>query len=368
MSRRRTSRIDAFIAHHEWATRPPDQRYTTLEDLLGAARARRAFTVEYETSPSELRAVASDDHAIHVLDATQTPTALTHWSFGQLADAAAAPAAYLRRLPASLAVDNLNHGLARRSRKTQLYVDRSAHRTLLALTSPTYARVHHDRVVHDVLDITARHPQWHLPLAYKDGEWGAERVPSGAYMSDRDLFLFLVDSDRTLDDPVDPTHPLGRGFIVQSSDVASAKLRVHCFLFRYVCGNHIIWGFQHIVSFERRHVGDPAAIELEFVQSLHNVEKALDADTTDDRTRLLRAARTELGATRDDLIDVVTTRTTITRKQAQAAYDLAETSEPNPRSYWGFAQGLTRLAQSTQWQDQRFALDRAASQLLTRLN
>jgi hypothetical protein len=30
----------------------------------------------------------------------------------------------------------------------------------------------------------------HLPLGYKDGEYGAERVPSGAYLGDRDTFLF----------------------------------------------------------------------------------------------------------------------------------------------------------------------------------
>jgi hypothetical protein len=32
---------------------------------------------------------------------------------------------------------------------------------------------------------------------------------------------------------------------------------------------------------------------------------------------------------------------------------------------WGYVQGLTRLSQRTPWQDGRFALDRAASRLLT---
>jgi hypothetical protein len=42
-----------------------------------------------------------------------------------------------------------------------------------------------------VLDLMAQHPAWHLPLGYKDGEYGAERVPSGAYLGDRDMFLFV---------------------------------------------------------------------------------------------------------------------------------------------------------------------------------
>ena len=44
---------------------------------------------------------------------------------------------------------------------------------------------------------------------------------------------------------------------------------------------------------------------------------------------------------------------------------LAEQFEPNPRSVWGYVQGLTRLSQRTPWQDGRFTLDRAASRLLT---
>ena len=49
----------------------------------------------------------------------------------------------------------------------------------------------------------------------------------------------------------------------------------------------------------------------------------------------------------------------------EEAYTLAEGHETNPRSIWGYVQGLTRLSQRTPWQDGRFALDRAASRLLT---
>jgi hypothetical protein len=61
-----------------------------------------------------------------------------------------------------------------------------------------------------MLDLTALHPAWHLPLGYKDGEYGAERVPSGAYLGDRDMFLFLVDGNRHLDDPTRAARDDGR--------------------------------------------------------------------------------------------------------------------------------------------------------------
>jgi hypothetical protein len=215
-----------------------------------------------------------------------------------------------------------------------------------------------------VLDLTATHSAWHLPLGYKDGVFGAERVPSGAYLGDRDMFLFLVDGNRDLDDPTDTSRSgLFRGFILRNSDVGAAALTLNVFLFRVVCGNHIIWGFQHVAGFRRRHVG--ASIQDAWTTSLASVRTALDADTSSDRTMLLRASAQEIGPTRDDVIEVVTSRLDLPQKHAAEAYGLAEQHETNPRSVWGYVQGLTRLSQRTPWQDGRFVLDRAASRLLT---
>jgi hypothetical protein len=214
------------------------------------------------------------------------------------------------------------------------------------------------------VDLLVQHPAWHLPRRYKDGEFGAERVPSGAYLGDRDMFLFLVDGNRDLDDPTDRTHAgLFRGFILRNSDVGAAALTLDVFLFRLVCGNHIIWGFQHVAGFRRRHVG--ASIQDAWTTSLDGVRAALDADTANDRTLLLRSTTQELGPTRDAVLDAVVRRLDLSQKQAAEAYMLAEANETNPRSVWGYVQGLTRLSQRTPWQDGRYVLDRAASRLLT---
>jgi hypothetical protein len=224
--------------------------------------------------------------------------------------------------------------------------------------------VHHDELTARVLDLMAQHPAWSLPLGYKDGVFGAERIPSGAYLGDRDMFLFLVDGNRDLDDPTDTSHAgLFRGFILRNSDVGAAALTLDVFLFRVVCGNHIIWGFQHVAGFRRRHVG--ASIQDEWTASLASVRTALDADVADDRLVLLRAQSRELGPDRAAVIDTAVQRLELSQKQAGEAYTLAETFESNPRSVWGYVQGLTRLSQRTPWQDGRFVLDRAASRLLT---
>lgn len=126
---------------------------------------------------------------------------------------------------------------------------------------------------------------------------------------------------------------------------------------------YLIWGFRHIAALRRRHVG--ASIHEAWTASLDAVSATLDATLADDRAILLRATSRELGPSREEVLGTAMQRLDLSQKQASDAYGLAEQHEPNPRTVWGYVQGLTRLSQGTPWQDARFALDRAASRLLT---
>lgn len=251
------STVSAHTAHREWASRPPDERFTSVHALFEAARLRRDRTHEHRLDLSQVHTVAPTDDSLVLREPFGREAALTHWSFEQLAGIAGAPPRYLRTLPASIAALALNVGLSRRRREgVQLFAEVDNPWTIHAVTSQRYTRVHHDELAGRVVDLMEAHPAWHLPLGYKDGVWGAEKVPSGAYLGDRDLFLFLVDGNRAIDDPTDASQSgLFRGFILRNSDVGAAALTLEMFLFRAVCGNHIIWGLQHVVGFRRRHVG-----------------------------------------------------------------------------------------------------------------
>ncbi len=226
------SAVNAYSAHREWASRPPDERYTSVQALYEAARARRNRIEERTIDTVAFRTEAVDTDALALRDATGREAAMTNWSFEQLAGIAGAPPKYLRTLPATIASDAINYGLRRQRREQhQLLLDRDDPWTVHAITSPRYARVHHDELAARVLDLMAAHPAWHLPLGYKDGVYGAERVPSGAYLGDRDMFLLVVDGNRDLDDPTDASHAgLFRGFILRNSDVGAAALTLDVFL------------------------------------------------------------------------------------------------------------------------------------------
>jgi hypothetical protein len=297
------STVNAYTAHREWATRPPDERFDSVQALYDAARTRRLRTEERPIETVDFGTEAVSDDVLAMRDRSGRTAALTNWSFEQLATIAGAPPKYLRTLPAPIASAALNHGLRRQRREQhQLFSDQTAPWTVHAITSTRYARVHHDELANRVLDLMTSHSAWQLRLGYKDGVFGAERVSSGAYLGDRDMFLFLVDGNRDLDDPTDTSRSgLFRGFILRNSDVGAAALTLDVFLFRVVCGNHIIWGFHHVAAFRRRHVG--ASIQDAWTDSLASVRAALDADPSLDRAILLRASAQEIGPTRDGVID-----------------------------------------------------------------
>ena len=50
MNGRSVSAVTAYTAHREWATRPPDERYASVNALYQAARARRARTARAATA------------------------------------------------------------------------------------------------------------------------------------------------------------------------------------------------------------------------------------------------------------------------------------------------------------------------------
>src|ERR1700758_3871391 len=98
MTGRRVSAVTAYTAHREWASRPPDERFASVPALYDAARARRDRIEERTIETGAFRSKVVDDD-LAFCEASGRTAALTHWSFGQLATIAAAPAQYLRSLP-----------------------------------------------------------------------------------------------------------------------------------------------------------------------------------------------------------------------------------------------------------------------------
>jgi hypothetical protein len=357
---------NAYAAHKEWASRPADERFQSLTSMLDAARERWDRSQTSHIQSRDLSVKATEDGTLYVNGRTRSAT-LTNWSFSQLAQLGGAPASYVQTLPATLAASCLNTGLARAyaedgatSRNLLFSRGEGDALTLRSLNSTRYARVWDRDLIDRLIPLTEQ--GWRLPLAYKGGVFGADEMePAGAYMGDRDMFVFLVNEDRRVMDPTDPSgEGMGRGVILRNSEVGAAALTLELFLYRYVCGNHIIWGQQQITTMRRRHVGQ--GLFEQWGDTLTAVRDYSDSSAQHDEAFVRKAATLQLGTGKDEVVDLLTP--ILTKGLADRAYVTAEAHNDNPRTPWGIAQGLTRLSQEQTHQDRRFVLDQQASSVL----
>lgn len=381
--------MELFKASNQWANRPDDERFSSLQELHDAVSSYRG-TARESVVPFDSLRVEAHDGDVKLVGKAAVPARLTHWAFGQLATSIQAPAAYLRTLPATLAAQNLNHGLAKTEDRTDRAILFHQNGDLLtrAFSSEKYTRIWNNDITSRLLTLPN---DWRTPPARpaREGQKGtriataadvltarglsgglsitegALIAPAGLYASDHDMFVFMVNDDRRISEPGNPDG-LARGFFVSNSEVGAASFVITKFLYRTVCGNHIVWGASQVSEIRIKHIG--TANDRAFAQISGELVKYADESASDDEARIAKAAQFTLGATKDEVLDrlFAVKNLGISRVKLNAAYDATVVNDANldPTTAWGVAQGLTRISQDAAYADERVGLDRAAGKVL----
>jgi len=173
----------------------------------------------------------------------------------------------------------------------------------------------------------------------------------------------MVHDNYRIPDPTDKSgQGLGRGFILRNSTVGAAALTLDLFLYRYVCGNNIIWGFRHLANFRRRHVGQGDTLYANWLNAVSEIVEYVQSAPADDALFIERAATREIEASKEDTI--IALQKLMTKQLATKAYEMAEVQGLNPRTPWGIANGLTFSSQRGDHQDARWEQDTLASSVL----
>ena len=144
-------------AHHQWATRPEDERFTSLDAMLKKMTKQVELSREEVIDASKLVVQTVDDGRLMLDDGSQLlePSA---WAFDQLSYMAEAPAGYLRKLPASISAQALNHGLKQHKGEVGILargkagLNQDGTGTLSAVTGPNYGRIWNRDVVKALRD------------------------------------------------------------------------------------------------------------------------------------------------------------------------------------------------------------------------
>jgi AraC-like DNA-binding protein len=358
--------LDTLQINREWATRPNDQRFTSVTELHRFNEAKRAASREKGVALDHLRVRAIEGGGLALVDPEKgTGAELTHWSFGQLAQRAHAPAGYLRTLPPELAQIPLQYSLEQQREDGRLLLRHDENRkgtswTVEAITSDTYGRIWDAELTQAIMqniDLNV----WKVPSASY-----AAKDPKRAttlYASDRDCFVCLVDDAHPIEVPgTNGMETLFRGIIARNSEVGQATLEITAFLYRHICDNRTIWGGRELTSLKVRHTsGGPMRYVREARPALERYLRA----SGDETVNMVRNARDkELGKSEKDVQTWLKSRG-FTQSESRRAVELAG-AEPgsNPRSLWGVVQGLTAQAHEVPFGDERLDLERRASRLL----
>lgn len=367
-----------FQANQQWATRPADQRFTSLPAMYDFMKNVRQHSNGKVVSSRALKAIPASElpggnqrdlKGLMLVGPNGHPVTPTHWSFNQLAQrAGVVNATDLRKLPAPLAADCLNYGLQHYRNVEDvgvlLHKDGALTPELRAVTGPNYGRVWNMHVVDALMS------------RFGDGITGDFRVPgefgkrievtndnTTLYASDRDMFVFLADETHRIEMPgrrPGLTGSLARGFFVWNSEVGKCKLGVATFLFDYVCCNRIVWGAEGYSEISIRH---SASAPDRFVEEVTPALKAYANSSTLPITKALEDARAKKIGNPDEVLEFLSKRFSRTQSQAIMAAHVSEENRP-VETLWDCATGITAYARGIQYQDDRVELEREAGKIL----
>jgi hypothetical protein len=360
--------MHALSANEQWRTRPQDQRFTSLMELLDHTQHVHDHSQGSVVPSRSLNADVLDGKLV-VRGPNGNPALPTHYAFGQLASRAGAPAGYLRDLPNELAVDCLNYGLhvARPVDDVGVLLYKNGGPAELhAVTGPNYGRVWNSRVAEALVEAfgDGRTGQFRIPGEFGDRNTKIDSANTTLYASDRDLWAFLADESKSIKVGNRRDGKSGNGatgIVIGNSDVGDKALWVAQFYFDYVCCNRIIWGFRGLEELSIRHT---ASAPHRFLSEVVPVLKEIARSSVSLSEAKIAAAQ---AAKIDDLEKFLAGRK-FTRGQISGIKSAFQTDEGYPLSdaatIWNAVVGITAYARGKVYQDERVAIEREAGKIL----
>jgi hypothetical protein len=378
-------------AHVQWASRPADQRFWTLQDLRESQHKIKTHSAVRQVNPRQIVMKAVKDNGL-VMEGPRGRATLSHFAFGQMSSLVGAPAGYLRSLPAELAAANLNNGLQKREldgNGTMMLFDTLEGCKARAITSDGYGRIWNVDVVDKLIPLTEK--GWRVAPARPCGNEKDARIateadclknrmpglgvkpgdmiaPAGLYGSDKDMFVFLINEDRQIKAG---TNLLSRGFFVENSEVGDRAFKITTFLYNFVCGNHCVWSASEINRFKVVHKGEQA--DRRAWHSLGTQLKTYQDEGVEElEAKIITFQNKSLGKSEAEVVDTLWSKNIAPKATIEEAYKEAvkhpEDGHTSPRSVWGMVQGFTRMSQASPYADTRVGLDRAAGKILALAN
>lgn len=347
----------------EWHTRPEEDRYESITQMKEVAYVDMAYAKEQcHSRTADIKVQAADEKLI--LHTPNNTYDLNNWTMSQLCSLSKAPKSYIATLSTDLASKCLNESIANnQDSRSSGYMFMSSGKDfnrdiLRSITSPRYERIFD----YDILSyIEGMQVDGWTPPPPKETTDGP--VPTGMFRSDRSMFAFMINDKVRIDDGTDDG--LSRGFFVGNSEVGGGSFFIKTFLYRHICGNHMVLGCSEIKEVRMKHIGKHLK---------NNALNALARDLTlyangsvlDVESKIANAKLKNIGKDSESVIDFLFKNVGITRVNACKAWDkcLEEEANLDPTSVWGMVQGITAVAREEVFTDIRVDIEKSAEKLM----
>jgi hypothetical protein len=393
------TQVNLYAASTQWMLRPADQRFWTLDEMLRNAEAEKNTSTEAAIKVCNLifKGIEGETNGLTVVSKlTGQEAFISNLAFGQMAARLNYPVTGLiDKVDAELAAQILNH---RRDKivagdpdaevMALLNINDVSDRIMIrAVTSERYTRVWDTDVIPYAMKLQEK--GWKVPparpspnyngevriateqdiLAFGEGgvqvRVGDEIGPAGLYRGDRDMFIIMVNDKNRVDDGAG--HSLMEGMIIRNSEVGCAAVSATRFKMQGVCGNHIIWNVQDILSVKYRHTGEAGERTAVAFDKLINDYQPLSFERDLQVMDWMR--RNVIAAGEDEVVKAIYRFRipVMTQKILSAAYKNAEQFrdvDGDPNTWMGFVNALTRYSQTLTNADERHKLDEGAGKLM----
>lgn len=343
--------LDANLQmHHQWAFRKRDEAHETLDTMRPIAYQRWI-----DSQPIEFNAKHVQVHMTpQGMKLNDNP--MNYYSLDQLAAmVGVAPLPNMGRkgtINWDLQAQVYNEALNKRGGKFNGLLLGG---TLRAINTQTFTRIPDYKLVDFFLSVRDGGTGWMHPKSMKEGY-------RGLYMSDHDIWLSIFNETLNIDDGSDGG--VNIGIMGSNSEVGNMRaLKIQVFGYRYVCGNHMIWGYDEKLYQRIIHKGDTA--EEKWVQAQKAVA-GLTAKAQDEYARIIELARKfSIGSNVEESVKWLT-KHDIAEKRAVESIKYNQTLNLDPTNLYNAYNGLTAITHldGTQYADVRFKRDEQAARIL----
>jgi hypothetical protein len=376
-----TGRTDWSLSR-QWASRPKDQRFVTLEEMRTMLDARSAKSSTIDLPIGRIRPELDSDGELG-FEAEGKLFRPTNYSFQQLCRSIDVPSFFLTNTLKDapwLVAENLRYGVKAhpdQDKDVQFYVSGD---NLRAVTGPNYGRIEDREVLRAAMEAFAESGcNWQVPTAfarpgtpYKCIDPSLEETT--LYASDRDMYLCLVDQENPIEAGfiTDPRTGAripdlySRGVIIKHGECGDRKGEIWSFLYRWICCNRSIREQKLLQKLSWRHT---ANVRDHFHS---NVVPALQAFVNGSAAGVAGAIKSAREATVVRTVEesipwmVETLKISADKATEVARIGLEEEGRPIETLY-DVVQAVSAFARRMPHQDERVLVERQVGRLLDKV-